>query len=199
MYYKFPDTIRQQLVHYNKLPRIFEKNHNIDKTNLPRQLLSLYQDFNELCKSNDSSLILVKDYSKNIPIIYSLIEKMYSASLKFQYIDTTLYMKYLYKSITEKDETVRKNINNIIYTLYNEALEADFVFWDFFNINGENYFTKKIFEIVKIRYNDCLPNMFFIDKKLENFCECLTVDFRDLMSIKKIYNLTNVQDKIIIE
>lgn len=198
MYNENQNEKKQKIILKNNLPRIFESNRNLDKSQLPYQLKSLYQEFNNLCKSADSSLILVKDYSVDIPIIYSLMEKMYDIPLKFYYIDTTLLMRYFYKSLNEKNKTAKKNINNIICNYYNEVDTADFIFWDFFNINGKNYFTDKIFEMVKIRYNDCLPNMFFINRNLEDFCECLTVDFRDLMSIKKIYNLTDVQDKIII-
>lgn len=198
MYNEYPDN-KQQIIQSNNLPRIFEINQNIDKSQLPHQLMLLYQDFDKLCNSSYGSLILVKDYSKNIPIIYSLIEKMYKTSLKFYYIDTTLLMRYFYQFLNEKDKTAKKKIYKIINAYYKEIDTADFIFWDYFTINGKNYFTEQIYEMIKKRYNNCLPNMFFINQKIEDFCECLTINFRNVLEIKKIYNLAEIQDHIIIK
>ena len=198
MYNEYKNEKRQHIIQTNNLPRVFENCHQIDETKLPRQLESLYRGFHNLCLSSDSSLILVKDYSKDIAIIYSLIEKMYNTSLKFYYIDTSLLMQYFYQALIENDKKSRQSIQKNIFYYYKKVATADFIFWDYFNINGKNYFTNQIYDMIRKRYNNCRPNMFFVNQKIEDFCRCLTINFREVLDIKKICNLADIQDKIII-
>ena len=171
----------------------------IDVSKLPRNTKSLYDNFEDLCYSPDSTLISVEKYNICPFIVSMLVEKLYKRCLAedvtipiILYIDTEQLVSDLGNIIAKgKDENGRApKIKNSLDIIYDYIYSARYVFWDRFRLDFSTYYNNYIYEILKSRYNDCLGNMYFTDKQYKNFIESVSPNTSDILNTNAgIYNL----------
>ena len=181
---------------------------HIDTNKLPKNVKGLYDNFEDLCYSLDSTLISVERYNICPFIVSMLVEKLYKRCLAedvtipiILYIDTEQLVSDLGNIIAKgKDENGRSpKIKNSLDIIYDYIYSARYVFWDRFRLDFSTYYNTYIYEILKSRYNDCLGNMYFTNKQYANFMTGIDVNVLDILNINAgVYNLLieQQQDKI---
>ena len=196
------------MIHSTNLPQISIISDYIDIDKLPTHLKNLYNGFEDFCYSYSNVFVTVNDYNITKPIVKMLIEKLYKRCLvedvsipHLLYIDTESLVSDLGKLITiEKnnnlDEMVQ-SIQNDKHIIFGDIYTAKYVFWDKFDFKYNSYFNNYIYEIIKSRYNNCLPNMFFSDKQFGNLIkEVNNKNLGEVINVKWTISLISEQDKI---
>ena len=190
------------------LPNRVSGDLHIDTSKLPKNMKGLYDNFEDLCYSPDSTLVSVEKYNICPFIVSMLVEKLYKRCLMEDvsapivlYIDTEQLVSDLGNIIArEKDENGRApKIKNSLDIIYDYIYSARYIFWDRFRLDFSNYYNNYICEILKSRYNDCLGNMYFTNKQYNNFFNGIDVNIADILNTNAgIYNLLieQQQDKI---
>jgi len=196
------------LIYKTNLPKISMIGKYIDTTRLPQHTKKLYDNFEDRCYSYDSTFITVNDYSLSKCITAMLIEKLYKRCLiedvtipHLLYIDTESLVSDLSKLMTiDKNDALEEmifSLQNDKQIIYKDLYTADCVFWDKFDFNYSQYFSNYIYEIIKNRYNNCLPNIFFSDKQMGNFfSDVNNRNLNEVMNIGVNLSLKDEADKI---
>jgi hypothetical protein len=96
--------------------------------------------------------------------------------------------KLMDRNIRNQD-TVLPRPNYDFETLYREIYDADFIFWDKFNLADTNYETAKLYEILSVRYGNKLGNVFFMKG---NNASDLYANFNE--EIMNVMDVTNIYD-----
>ena len=186
------------LIEDTNIPVRFQKDY-IDPTVLPKasRTAKLFKEFSDLIYADTGGLVRVNSYKETGYIISGLMENTIQNCLikdthvpTMLYIDTNLLLEdyssvmdsskgtgVLYKSLIPQEV-----ITSYIYT-------ADFVFWDKFDLCNLAYANRKLYEILTIRYNRCLNNLFFIKLNQQAILEKLGTDLYEVMNVKKLYSI----------
>lgn len=196
------------LVYKTNIPKKAIVSNYINVTTLPAHTKNLYNGFEDFCYSYDSVFVTVNDYSIAKSIITMLIEKLYKRCLvedvtipHLLYVDTESLISDLGKLMTiDKNDALEEmlfSLQNDKQVIYKDIYTARYVFWDKFDFNYSQYFNNYIYEIIKNRYNNCLPNMFFSDKQFDNFIKNINnKNLEEVMSIKWRLSLLSEQSKL---
>lgn len=189
----------EKILNIVNLPHRVQGDTHINTLNMPKNLKCLYNDFEDLCYSNDSALLCVNAYSISSHIVSALVEKLFTRCLvedvtipTLLYIDTEEFVADLSSLIAKsKNEGVSPRIRNSLETIYEYIYTARYVFWDRFRLDFPEYFKNYIYEIIKGRYNDCLGNMFITNKPYKIFMESLDFNTVDVLNVSAgIYDLS---------
>jgi hypothetical protein len=159
----------------------------------------LKNDIIHIIDNNLSSVVWLPNFKESGYIASYLIEQYTIDRLAkdehihtMLYIDTNLFMedckKLMDRNIRNQD-TVLPRPNYDFETLYREIYDADFIFWDKFNLADTNYETAKLYEILSVRYGNKLGNVFFMKG---NNASDLYANFNE--EIMNVMDVTNIYD-----
>lgn len=155
-------------IQYTQLPQV-NLHQYIDSNNLPVITNNLYNNtFNII--SQRQNYIINLDIFKSAGFLSSLmIHSYFKQCIKndthintILYIDTNLLVEDYKKLMDKTLDSVSPRLVHSLDVLYKEIEEAEFVFWDKFTMLNSNYALSKIYEILTIRYRNCLGNIFYI-------------------------------------
>lgn len=168
----------------------------IDTSNPPKELTRLGNNIQNIIDGHKNVLINLLSFKESGFIASSMIEFYLWTSMcaenhinSILYVDTNLLLEDYKKLMTNGDTIPRLSHNKDL--LFNYIYDADFVFWDKFNFVETNYEASKIYEILSVRYRDCLGNMFFcagdtLEERLKNIG-------RDILDVMDCHN-ENIYD-----
>ena len=163
------DTRLRAFIEYSRLPARYY-NEFIDTNVLPAETKKLYDEITTKITLQQNIGIKVSDFRQSRYLISCLIEK-YSTPQFIQdnhlysilYIDTNLLLSDYKKLIgrnTSKQDSVLQTPFYDLDILYKEVYRADYIFWDKFNLFESSYETDILYEILSVRYMNCLGNTF---------------------------------------
>ena len=108
------------------------------------------------------------------------------------YIDTNIFMEDL-KRFMNKDEfaDIGLNLEYSLDVLFKFIYEADFVFWDNFNLVDTNYEVNKLYEIFSRRYMHLKGNIIYLcANNKADLTKNFDVNLRDMMDLTEFYDLS---------
>lgn len=184
------------LIEDTNIPVRFQKDF-IDTTTLPKssRMAKLFKEFPNLLQLDASSLVRVNSYRETGYIIGGLIEQTIQNCLvkddhvpTMLYIDTNLLLED-YGNVMDSSKGNGVAYKSLVPTeiISSYIYSADFVFWDKFDLCNLAYANRKLYEILSIRYNRCLNNLFFIKLNQQALGEKLGADLFDVMNISSLY------------
>lgn len=177
-------------IDYTQLPRVYQQN-GLDVRMLPQKIKSLLLDLFDVVEKPLNKLILLPTY-KESGYIAAMLMKQYVINCFIRdmhipsmlYIDTNLliedYKKYMNITNNNLDNTILVHSTDV---LFKEILTADYVFWDKFTLVDSSYATSKLYDILSIRYRQCLGNMFFITGGVEAIKDLYNVEMLNVMNL----------------
>lgn len=167
-------------ISYSELPIAFQ-NDNIDKTNLSKNIKTLYDNIDIIVDQNYSYIFRFNDYEYTHNIASMLINQYFvkviinDMTMKhILYVDTNLIMEDYKKmmDMTNSEDSVRTN--HKLITLNKNIEDADVVIWDKCTMLKSNYEKSKFYDILSVRYRKGLSNLFFVKgstQELSSFFE----------------------------
>lgn len=193
---------------YSCLPERFLVTE-IDNNKIPKKLKILIDDIVNIINSYDSVGVRLPDFKYGGYVTSKLLYTYILNQLKldehiksFLYIDTDVFMRDL-KRFMNKDEfeDVGLALEYSKDTLFRSVYDADFVFWDKFNVANSNYELGQLNEILTRRYNHLKGNLYFgvIDSKDDNTKLFSNVDIRtaNMMNLTTVYDLSKDKYNIV--
>lgn len=182
-------------MNYSQLPLVYKSN-DIDIMNLCPKSKKLYLNITDIISNRYNIGIQLSSYKDSGFITYMLMEK-YFYDISFNdghlfnvlYIDTNLLMKDYKKLIEKGSDNVDINLTHSLNTLQIDIEQADFVFWDKFSMIQSNYEISKLYDILSIRYRNCLGNMFFSNKPINDLSDMLSLEMTNVMDVDIILDL----------
>lgn len=179
-------------IEYTELPKVYQTNF-IDTTKLPLKTSKLLKDVDNLISTHTSIGIERENYKDCGFLAALLISKYLKDSIiedkhlnTILYVDTNLLMEDYKKLMDKNSDGTSPMLVHSLNVLNKEIEQADFVFWDKFTMIQSNYELMKIYDILSIRYRNCLGNVFFITPDYNNI---LSVELYNVMNLKSILDL----------
>lgn len=168
---EYVDSIYRQVetyIDYSALPlRYLVEGIDTHKDTLPK-FNNLSEHIIDIIHHNKSCLAWVNDFGQSGYIAANFIAKYLVTAMitdehpkSILYVDTNLLLEDYKKLMNESYSEFSPKIVHRKEILYRDIQEADFVFWDKFNFIETNFETNKIYEIISVRYRNCLGNLFF--------------------------------------
>lgn len=186
---------------YSQLPKVFMQD-GIDMEMAPARLRQLYENRDEIIESNGrcNQLIQLSDYRESGYITSAIIESYVVDCIKADkyiktilYIDTNLLLND-YKRLIGISESPITYLQHDMEILNKEIFTADFIFWDKFvlPITGDysQFQFSKLYDILSIRYRNCVGNMFFVNMPIERlpfnheFWVMMNVDNKNILNFQ---------------
>lgn len=190
-------------LYQTQLPPVYQLEY-IDRTELPAKLTKLLKDVPTLITYRDSVLVSLKDYKEGGFISAACMEDYVTKQIlsdehinRLLYIDTNLLIEDFKKLMDKDNDTPSPRLEHDIDVLYKWLYEADFIFWDKFDMPITSFANSKLYEILSIRYRNCLGNMFFIKVKPNEFTTKASEELLNVMNLNKAYDLVVEQAKYI--
>lgn len=199
---EYMDAIENRIANfleYTQLPRVYQIN-GLDINYLPYKLKGILPELFDIVEKPLNKLVLLQTYKESGFIVATLLEQYIINCIvkdlhipSMLYIDTNLliedYKKYIDISSGEGNNSILVHSPDI---LFKEILTADFVFWDKFTMVDTNYATAKIYDILSIRYRQCLGNMFFATGGIDAIQNMYNIEMLNVMNLSNpIINLEN--------
>jgi len=178
------------------LPIRFQKKYMDDKS-LPKHLKQLYNNFEDIIISDDSAYVKVADFGNTGYMIALLVEKILKQCLindihvpTMLYIDTNLLLEN-YGNVMDSNKGTGVAYRALIpeYIISSYIYNVDFVFWDKFDLSSLAYANRKLYEILSIRYNRCLNNMFFATSSPDVFVQKYSQELYNVMGLSGMYQV----------
>lgn len=187
----------QVQIEYSNIPKRYLTEY-IDDNSASKNLIKLNNNIYDIISNNKNVLITLNSFKESGFIATKCIENYLYLCLREEshinsilYIDTNLLLED-YKKLMTVDE-ISPRLTHSKDLVYKYVYDADFIFWDKFNFVETNYEASKIYEILSMRYRDCLGNMFFCagDSMEERF-KNIGKDILDVMDChgSNIYDFT---------
>lgn len=194
----------EDLLNYTNLSNRTLVGPYIDTLHLPQHLNNLYNDFSsEICYGSHSHLVTVCNYDIVQPIVGMLVESLFKKCLledttlpRVLYIDTESLVSDLITVIAQsKDEHGRtRRLRNSLNIIDEYIYSAQVVFWDRFKVDYyQEYFYNYIYEILKSRYDDCLSNIYFVNKDNETFFKGMDISLHSVLDVMNYYDISTEQ------
>ena len=190
---EFIDLVKTRLenvVAYSHLPNRYLIN-GIDINNSSSKLKLNLDMFISYINQNENCLVRTDSFEFSGYIAAYIFEQYVYEQLctdehikSILYIDTNLIAEDYRKLITiSQSNQLHPRLQYDTDLLYNKILDADFVFWDKFNYNKTNYSVSKLYEVLTIRYMNCLGNCFFVSgPDMEEIMKGIDREFLNIMS-----------------
>ena len=186
------------LIENTNIPVRFQKDY-MDIAMLPKtsRTAKLFREFPQLLQLDTSSIVRVNSFKQTGYIIGGLIEKTIQEQLikdehvpTMLYIDTNLLLED-YGNVMDSNKGTGVAYKSLIPSdiLANYIYVADYVFWDKFDLCNLAYTNRKLYEILSVRYNRCLNNIFFVKLNQQSLLEKLGVDLYEVMNTTKLYSI----------
>lgn len=183
-------------IDYSQLPPLYQKEF-LDPDEFEPKLKNVYINIEQLIGLRYSFVIQMSSYKESGFLTSTLMQKYFMDCVKSDtylgsvlYIDTKLLMSDYKKLISNDNEVLGPKLVHNLETLYNGIENAEFVFWDKFTMVQGNYELSKIYDILSIRYRNCLGNLYYIDDNLEN-TGILSQELVNVMNMSAIVSLEN--------
>lgn len=185
----------ENFITYTELPKVFQK-EIIDKHNLPKETQKLFNLMDSIIQNKYSAGVKVSSY-KDCGFLVStlIIDYLEDYIIKDEHLNTVLYIDTNllledYKKLMDINSSndISPVLVHSLDVLYREIENADFIFWDKFTMLQSNYEIMKIYDIISVRYRNCLGNLFFITPDYEYV---LSKDLMDIMHWKYAFDLTD--------
>ena len=172
IYNNYLKSTFNRYINYSELPKQYLQD-NIDTTKLPKKLKILYDNIYEIVNNKYNYGISVSDYTDVSAICSLLIKKYFNESMlndtllvNVLYIDTNLLLEDYKKLMDMNTNELSPSLVHSLDVLYGDIEKADFVFWDKFTMLRSNYELLKVYDIISIRYRNCLGNAFCLIPRL---------------------------------
>ena len=199
----YPPEYRQSImsevdmyIDNTNLPIRFQKQY-LDVKSLPKHLKQLYNKFEDIIESEDGAYVQVSNFKNTGYMIAMLIEKILQQCLindihvpTMLYIDTNLLIEN-YSNVMDSNKGTGVAYKTLIpeYIVSNYIYSADFVFWDKFDLSNLAYANRKLYEILSIRYNRCLNNLFFASNGPEYISQKYSQELYNVMNLTGLYKV----------
>ena len=194
---EYKDSIQNTLdnfITYTQLPKVFQQ-ELLDTHNLPKKCNTLYSNITETINTKCNIGIKVESYKECGFIVSTILGKYLKDTIlndehlsTVLYIDTNLLLED-YKKLMDRN-TSDDSAPSLVHSLdiLNKQIEvADFVFWDKFTMMQSNYELMKIYDILSIRYRNCLGNIFFMTP---DYVNVLSKELTNVMNLLFMLNFT---------
>ena len=178
---------------YTELPKVFQQ-EIIDKQSLPKDTKKLFSMTDEIIQKRQSIGVKVSSYGECGFLASTLIGTyLKNTILKDEHINTVLYIDTNllledYEKLMDTNSDISPILVHSLDVLYREVENADFIIWDKFTMMQSNYEIMKIYDIISIRYRNCLGNLFFITP---DYNYVLSTELMDIMHWKYTFDLTS--------
>jgi len=184
----------------SNLPIMYQK-LRLDETKLPKNLKTFFKNVPKYLQEDESVIIFVNEFKTSGYISAMFYENILNDCLiadkhvpTVLYIDTNLLIEYFgYMMDASKGLNVGEQqlflpdiVNNRIYT-------ADVVIWDKFDYSKVAYANRKLYEILTIRYNRCLKNVFFVRSDTKKLIDKFGSDMIDVMNLNYFVDLSGYE------
>lgn len=190
----------------NLSPRL-QMDH-IDARSLPQNYKKLQKAFPEILKSRHSVYVQVADFNITAFLSALFIEDTISNLLitderipMLLYIDTPVLLADVgsIMDIETKGIDLQVTLGTSTEILYDLIYRADFVFWDKFDVSSLKYANRKLNDILSIRYNQCLGNMYFCRSNADNeIVDHFSLDLVQSMDYENgVYNLSTSDTSLV--
>lgn len=191
----------RRYIEYSGFQDRFQKSYiDVEKSN--KKIKTLRDEFLKILSSDKNILVTLKSFKHSAFISSMLFEYAVSNYIeteehvpKMLYIDTNQLLEDVSSRITSsrlyKEFTPITPINVMEREIYN----ADFVFWDKFNLSTVAFRQKELYSILSVRYSKCLNNMFFVNVGPDDYIDNEDLELLNVMDFKKCVNFTNIPDK----
>ena len=183
-------------IEYSQLPPIYQKEF-LDPNDFETKLKNIYENIEQLISLRYSFVVQMNSYKESGFLTSTLMQKYFMDCVKSDtylgsvlYIDTKLLMSDYKKLISNDNDSYGPKLVHNLETLYNGIENAEFVFWDKFTMIQGNYELSKIYDILSIRYRNCLGNLYFIDDNLEN-TGIISQELVNVMNMSAIVSFEN--------
>lgn len=193
---------------YSCLPERFLVTE-IDNNKIPKKLKILIDDIVDVINGYDSVGVRLPDFKYGGYVTSKLLYTYILNQLKldkhiksFLYIDTDIFMRDL-KRFMNKDEfeDVGLALEYSKDTLFRSVYDADFVFWDKFNVVNSNYELGQLNEILTRRYNHLKGNLYFgvidLDANINKLFSNVDMRTAHLMNLTTMYDLSKDKYNIV--
>lgn len=189
------------IINSTQLPDVFRQQH-LDLENAPTKLKSLYRNSSQIITERQNIMVEMKNYQYSGFISSACIENYVTIKLiqdehivTMLYIDTPILVED-YKRLIDRDpDKLSPRIEHNLEVLYKLIYEAEYVFWDKFDMPKSNFDMSKLYEILSIRYRNCLGNMFFIRSNYNEFISyAIPSEMADVLNLTAVYGLEKEQD-----
>lgn len=193
---------------YSCLPERFLVTE-IDNNKIPKKLKILIDDIVDVINGYDSVGVRLPDFKYGGYVTSKLLYTYILNQLKldkhiksFLYIDTDIFMRDL-KRFMNKDEfeDVGLALEYSKDTLFRSVYDADFVFWNKFNVVNSNYELGQLNEILTRRYNHLKGNLYFgvVDEDInyKQIFNNVDKNINDVMNLSAMYDLSKDKYNIV--
>lgn len=191
------DSIQNRVnnfISYTELPKVFQR-EIINKQKLPKDTQKLFNIISEVIQKKQNVGVKVSSYGECGFITSTILGTYLKDSIindehlnTVLYIDTNLLLEDYKKLMDMNSNDVSPTLVHSLDVLYKDIENADFIFWDKFTMMQSNYEIMKIYDIISVRYRNCLGNLFFITP---DYNYVLSTELMDIMRWKYTFDLTN--------
>lgn len=182
-------------INYTQIPSVFLQTY-IDLNYLPKNIKEQYINIENII-DNKLNILARCETFKDCGFITAMFVQKYLTNtlIKDSHINTILYIDtYLliqdYKKLMDKNSETETPILVHSLDVLNEQIQfADYVFWDKFSMLQSNYDFMKIYDIISVRYRNCLGNWFFVDSVWDK------IAFQELNNVMNISNTIDLEQE----
>lgn len=182
----------------SNLPIRYLQDTRVDMSRASRKLLELNNNISDYIFGDEGVGVFVKSCKNSGYLISRLLETHlvnkaitddYAGNVL--YVNTPIFLDDYKKLFTKNADTISPRPNYSLEVLYHSIYDADFVFWDKFTMVDGNFEINKLYEILSIRYDNCLNNMFILDGiSYKDLCNFFTVELMEVMNIENnVYDI----------
>ena len=194
------------------LPARFQKNRILpEKLVKNSPLYNLRKNIYTLITSDHSSCVFVKDFRVSPYISAMCIERCLELCVneelhipRILYIDTNALMEDYATMVSNSKLDVPFQYRLPERVLKSDIYMADCIIWDKFNLSSVQYWLRRMYDILSIRYNRCLNNIFIYgieDTTVDGSEEFSKLD-KELAAVMDVMNFADVrkyEDKLVFE
>lgn len=163
------------------IPPRYVTDETIDMTKTSKKFNDLNDNISKYVFDKESVAVWLSTYKEGGYVVSRLLETHIFNALKndgyagnILYVDTPLLVDDYKKLFDKNSDTLAPRPNYSLEVLYHQIYDANYVFWDKFNLVDKNYDLSKLYEILSTRYNNCHSNMFLMAVVSSNAPEELT-------------------------
>lgn len=190
---EFLDLVQTRLenaIMYSKLPERYLQN-GIDINNSSSGIKRDLGTFLNLIDTNENFMVRTDTFRYSSYVGTYIFEQYLYNKLcsdehikSIAFVDTNLLIDDFRKLITlSQSNELRPRLHYSLDFIYNQLLDADFIFWDKFNYNKTDYTISKLYEVLTSRYLNCLGNCFFVSgNSMKEIMEGIDEEFVNVMN-----------------
>lgn len=180
----------KMFLNYTQLPPCFMRDY-IDSDNAPPKLKKLCHDALDFIENNSSVLVnlatfrdggFISAFCIEYYALLCILDDVHIPSIL--YIDTKMLIEDYKKLMDRNPDGLSPATTHSLDVLYKEIEEAEFVFWDKFSMMSSSYATSKLYDIINVRYRECLGNMFFITGGYDYFKTSTDIELQNVMNYR---------------